>query len=165
MIKNKAFRTDPELWISYAAFLLGTINEPNRARALLQRATQSVPQELHRYLTSKFGALEFKARYGDIERGRTIFEGLLSAFPRKFDIWDMYSDLEEKHAGDEAEERVRQLFQRQARMKMKGSRGKKLFERWTKWERKHSGEKGVRTVEIAKDAWQQKMKKSEEDAE
>lgn len=109
MAKNKSFTPDPALWLSYATFLLTTLApaSPQRARALLARATQSVPSSQHRYLTQKFAALEFKS--GDPERGRTIFEGLVTTWPKKWDVWDVYVDLERSHG---SEENVRALFER-----------------------------------------------------
>ncbi|RMZ71103.1 hypothetical protein GMOD_00005609 [Pyrenophora seminiperda CCB06] len=43
MMKNKSFTQDPKFWLSYAAFLMDVLQppSPSRARALLQRATQS----------------------------------------------------------------------------------------------------------------------------
>ena len=39
----------------------------------------------------KFAQFEFK--YGDIERGRTMFESLLSSYPRRVDLWCVYLDM------------------------------------------------------------------------
>lgn len=40
----------------------------------------------------KFGQTEFKV--GDPERGRTVFEGLISKYSKKPDIWAIYLDME-----------------------------------------------------------------------
>lgn len=42
-------------------------------------------------MISKFSQLEFK--YGEPERGRTMFESLLSTYPRRIDIWSVYIDM------------------------------------------------------------------------
>ena len=44
-------------------------------------------------IVSKFAQFEFK--YGDIhvERGRTMFESLLSSYPRHVDLWSVYLDM------------------------------------------------------------------------
>ena len=39
----------------------------------------------------KFAQFEFK--YGDIERGRTMFDSLLSSYPRRVDLWCVYLDM------------------------------------------------------------------------
>jgi len=38
----------------------------------------------------KLASLEF--RHGDPERGRTLFESLVSTYPRKVDVWMVYID-------------------------------------------------------------------------
>lgn len=34
--------------------------------------------------------LEFK--YGDAERGKTIFEGIVDSYPKRLDVWGVYID-------------------------------------------------------------------------
>ncbi|KAF2438325.1 rRNA biogenesis protein-like protein RRP5, partial [Karstenula rhodostoma CBS 690.94] len=151
MTKNKSFTPDPALWLSYATFLLITLTpaSPTRARALLSRATQSVPAPQHRYLTQKFAALEFK--HGDAERGRTIFEGLVSAWPKKWDVWDVYTSLEINHGGVE---NVRGLFERMGRADMKKRRAEAVFRRWREWEASVGGD--VKKVDKAEREWGEK---------
>jgi len=48
-------------------------------------------------LISKFGMLEFK--YGQPENGRTMFEGIVSNYPKRMDIWSIYMDMEVKYGG------------------------------------------------------------------
>lgn len=50
-------------------------NRTSEARLLFTRALQSVSKHKHIFMISKFGQLEFKC--GSVERGRTIFEGLV----------------------------------------------------------------------------------------
>ena len=42
-------------------------------------------------LTSKFAQLEFK--YGEKERGKSLFESLVTSYPKRTDIWCVYIDL------------------------------------------------------------------------
>ena len=42
-------------------------------------------------IISKFAQYEF--RYGEPERGRTMFESLLSSYPRRVDLWSVYVDM------------------------------------------------------------------------
>ena len=44
--------------------------------------------------TSKFALMEFK--YGEPERGRSLFESILSSHPKRSDIWSMFIDQELK---------------------------------------------------------------------
>jgi rRNA biogenesis protein RRP5 len=163
MTKTKSFTPDPHLWLSYATFLLTTLSppSPSRARALLPRATQSVPSHQHRYLTSKFAALEYKSPNGDPERGRTIFEGLVDLYPNKGDLWDVYLSLEIAHGGGQ-KELVRGLFERMVKVGGKGGvkrkRGEKLFQKWRAWEESvGSGDgKGVDRVRALEQEWRER---------
>ena len=49
----------------------------------------------HVNLISKYGMLEFK--HGNPENGRTMFEGIVSNFPKRMDIWAIYMDMEAKY--------------------------------------------------------------------
>ena len=42
-------------------------------------------------IISKSAQFEFK--YGDIEHARTMFDSLLSSYPRRFDLWCVYLDM------------------------------------------------------------------------
>jgi len=39
----------------------------------------------------KFAQLEF--RHGSVERGKTLFENLVTTYPRRTDIWSVYIDV------------------------------------------------------------------------
>ncbi|KAF2258286.1 nucleic acid-binding protein [Lojkania enalia] len=161
MMKNKSFTPTTSLWLSYASFLMSRLQppSPSRARALLQRAMQSVPESEHRYLTHKFAALEFKSPNGDPERGRTIFEGLVSAWPKKYDLWDTYLSLEIAHGG---EENVRNLFERITKQKMKKKRAATKFSQWRHWEESKGNKKGVERVNALEVEWVSKKEGDEE---
>lgn len=155
MTKNKSFTPDPALWLSYATFLMTTLSppSPSRARALLTRATQSVPSSQHRYLTQKFASLEFKSSNGDPERGRTVFEGLISTWPKKWDIWDVYVSLEMSHG---SQDNVRALFERMCKGKMKKRRADTVFKRWKEWEDSVGNAEGVKKVQALEVEWNEK---------
>ncbi|KAF2138712.1 uncharacterized protein K452DRAFT_255494 [Aplosporella prunicola CBS 121167] len=155
MTKNKSITPNPSFWMNYATFLMTTLNDPSRARQLLPRATQSVPAHLHRQLTSKFAALEFQSPNGDAERGRTIFEGLLSTWPKRWDLWDMFVDLE-KARGEM--DNVRQLYGRMAGAKMKARRAKYVFKKWAEWEEKNGDKKSRERVQALAAEYVEKLK-------
>ncbi|KAF2873845.1 hypothetical protein BDV95DRAFT_489219 [Massariosphaeria phaeospora] len=162
MIKNKSFTPTPSLWLSYATFLMGTLQPPSAARArnLLARATQSVPDSQHRHLTEKFAALEFKSPNGDSERGRTIFEGLVSTWPNKGDIWDVYLSLEMAHGG---QDNVRDLFERMSKLKLKKKRAATVFSKWASWEESVGNNKGVDKVRTLEREWAEKRQEKDEE--
>ena len=60
-------------------------------------------------MISKFGMLEFKN--GAPESGRTMFEGIVSNYPKRMDIWAIYMDMEMKH-GQGNVTQARHLFER-----------------------------------------------------
>jgi rRNA biogenesis protein RRP5 len=144
MRKIKDLSTTPSYWLNYATFLMTTLDQPDSARSLLQRATQALPPHEHRSTISKFAALEFSSPNGDAERGRTVFEGLVETYKNRPDIWDMYLDLELGVGGDK--EKARALFERMSKMKMKPRRAKYLFKRWMDFETKEGSKKGIEKV-------------------
>ena len=42
-------------------------------------------------LISKFAQMEFKL--GEPERGKTMFENILSTYPKRTDLWSIYIDM------------------------------------------------------------------------
>jgi rRNA biogenesis protein RRP5 len=161
MMKNKSFTPDPNFWLGYAAFLMDVLSPPSpaRARALLQRATQSVPSNQHRHLTQKFAALEFKSANGDAERGRTIFEGLVSTWPKKGDVWDIYLSLEISHGSDE---NVRDLFERMSKVGKK-KRARTVFKNWAEWEESKGNKKGIERVKALEQQWREAKESKDEE--
>ncbi|KAG6003597.1 hypothetical protein E4U21_001885 [Claviceps maximensis] len=133
----------PNVWTNYAHFLFVTMGQPPRARALLPRAMQQLDKHHHQNIVSRFAALEFRSANGEPERGRTMFEGLLAAYPKKGDLWSQLLDLEmgvasSGGAGAEADvTAVRDVFERRTRVKgLKPQQAEKWFRRWTAWEEK-----------------------------
>ncbi|EPY49902.1 U3 snoRNP-associated protein Rrp5 [Schizosaccharomyces cryophilus OY26] len=138
MLKN--FKQVPGVWIQYASFLLTNGNE-DKARGLLQRSLQSLPKSEHVKIIEKFAILEFKQ--GDPERGRTVFEGLLSNYPKRLDLWNVLIDMEIKQ-GDTAI--VRRLFERVLASKLSTKKAKFIFKKWLTYEKEIGDNKGVEAV-------------------
>ena len=82
--------------------MFNTTQDAQAARALLPRALQCLPEHSQLSTTSKFAALEFRSPAGDPERGRTLFEGLIASWPRRWDFWGILLDLEISRVGREA---------------------------------------------------------------
>ena len=142
MVNNKSFRPSPRVWTNYASFLMDSMTEPTRARALHSRALQSVPSNEEPSLSADFARLEFRSPQGDPERGRTIFEGLLSEWPNATSRWDEYVDSERSRINAQstqdtkvqAKQRVRALYERMASSKMKRRRANLVFQKWRQFE-------------------------------
>jgi rRNA biogenesis protein RRP5 len=148
MRKIRDISTDLNYWLNYAVFFMTTLARPDDARALLQRATQSLPTHQHSHAISRFGALEYQSPHGDIERGRTVFEGLIDAHKNGFDLWDQYLAQEISLAnGDRGDaENVRRLFERMSKTKMKPKRAKFVFKKWLAWEKEKGRDKNLAKV-------------------
>ncbi|KAL4807665.1 hypothetical protein BDV18DRAFT_106733 [Aspergillus unguis] len=156
-LKKKVFPSSPKFFINYASFLYDTMAAPDRARGLLSRALQSLPSHTHVETTSKFAQLEFRSPNGDVERGRTVFEGLFSSFPKRVDLWNVLLDLEMKN-GDA--EQVRRLFERvlgirdgkkgalviEDGKKLKPKQARFFFKKWLEFEEKGGAEKMIEEI-------------------
>ena len=150
MVKKFGLKS-PNVWVNYAHFLHVTLNKPERARALLPRATQQHGHSAN--LISRFAALEFRSPNGEPERGRTMFEGLLSTWPKKGDLWSQLLDLEIAVAGDDADPTaVRDVFERRTRVRgLKPKQAESWFRRWTAWEEKRDPKGRERVMAKAQD--------------
>lgn len=123
----KKYGDDPRVWISYATFMMD--QDSNLARSLLDRALSALKQRDHREVITKFAQLEYNK--GDIERGRTLFEGLISSYPRRIDLWIVYIDCEIKHKQYKIAE---SLFERVIKVKLSMKQAKFFFKKWLSFE-------------------------------
>ncbi|TRM65942.1 hypothetical protein BD626DRAFT_612896 [Schizophyllum amplum] len=80
----KKFGHSSKAWTLYGEYI--------SARKLLPRALQSLEKRKHIKTISKFAQLEYKM--ADPERGKTLFEGIVSIHPKRWDIWSIYMDME-----------------------------------------------------------------------
>ncbi|EHK96666.1 putative rRNA biogenesis protein rrp5 [Glarea lozoyensis 74030] len=156
----KKFSQSPNVWYNYAHFLMTSLSSPDRARALLPRATQSLPPHTHLALTLKFAALEFHSEAGSAERGRTMFEGLLSTFPKRLDIWNQLLDLEIQQGDKDI---IRGVFERVTRTKgIKPKGAKAWFRRWSEWEEGNGDAKSQERVKAKAEEWVRERSGGEE---
>lgn len=80
--------------------------------------------------------LEFK--HGNPENGRTMFEGIVSNYPKRMDIWAIYMDMESKH-GQGNETQARHLFERclnNEHILKKPKKMKLVFQKYMEYESK-----------------------------
>lgn len=118
-----------------------TVSEPKQ---VLQRALQSLPKDKHVNLISKFGMLEFK--HGQPENGRTMFEGIVSNYPKRMDIWAIYMDMEVKYGGADNKQQARHLFERclaNDQIKKKPKKMKLVFQKYMEFEMQGGNKKAV----------------------
>lgn len=148
----KKFSQSPNVWTNYAHFLHSTLSSPDRARALLSRAKQSLPAHTHVALTLKFAALEFHSAAASPERGRTMFEALLTTFPKRLDIWTQLLDLEMQQKDKEI---IRGVFERMVKMNksLKPKQAMAWFRRWSEWEETNGDKKSKEKVLAKTQEW------------
>ena len=85
----RKFNKEKDVWMKYGIFYFKN-NKLNDGRFVLQRSLQSLEKKEHLDITSKFAQIEF--RYGDPERGKTMFETILGNYPKRTDLWSVYAD-------------------------------------------------------------------------
>ena len=102
------------------------------------------PKDKHVNLISKFGMLEFK--HGQPENGRTMFEGIVSNYPKRMDIWAIYMDMEVKYGGADNKQQARHLFERclaNDQIKKKPKKMKLVFQKYMEFEMQGGNKKAV----------------------
>lgn len=151
---------DSGAWITFAQFLFDN-DKAGVARTLPERAMKQLPKRMHREVLIKFAQLEY--RKGDVERGRNLFEGLVSAYPRRVDIWNVYTDYEIK-AGERAA--IERLFERVIGTKLTMKQARFFFKKWLAYEQQHGDEKSSDYVKAkAQDYVASRAEKNEDDDE
>ena len=80
-----------------------------------------------------------------------MFEGLLSTFPKRLDIWNQLLDLEIQQGDKEI---IRGVFKRVIKVKgLKAKGAKAWFRRWSGWEEKNGGKKEQERVKAMAEEW------------
>ncbi|KAI9366055.1 hypothetical protein DFJ73DRAFT_955849 [Zopfochytrium polystomum] len=134
---TRRFRESCKVWAGNGLSLLKR-GKVDKARKILQRSLLSLPKRKHLKIVSKFAQMEFK--YGEPERGRTLFEGILTNHPKRIDMWSIYLDMEIRTADVE---KTRRLFERVITLKMSSKKMKFFFKKYLMFEKKHGTEMGV----------------------
>ena len=77
-----------------------------------------------------------------------MFEGLLSTWPKRLDLWNILLDLELQQ-GEIAErrERIRSVFERIIRGKLNARKAKWIFKRWLQYEEQEGDSKSQERVQ------------------
>ncbi|CAN6626078.1 rRNA biogenesis protein Rrp5p [Trichomonascus vanleenenianus] len=102
------------------------------ARDILSRALQALPKNEHRMMISKFAQLEYAN--GEAEQGRTLFEGLISSYPKRVDLWSVYLDHEMKYNDRASVERLFERLVSGKEVKLNMKKAKFFFKKWLGYE-------------------------------
>eukprot|EP00698_Gefionella_okellyi_P024672 TRINITY_DN8771_c0_g1_i1.p1 TRINITY_DN8771_c0_g1~~TRINITY_DN8771_c0_g1_i1.p1 ORF type:complete len:1836 (-),score=578.71 TRINITY_DN8771_c0_g1_i1:2327-7834(-) len=134
---TQKFKDSAKVWLLYGAFLQKTDNA-DAMRKLLPKALAALPKRKHLKVIAKFGQFEFK--FGDADRGRTIFESIISNYPKRIDMWNVYLDMEIRAAQPDM---VRRLFERCIAQKLSVKKMKHFFKRYLEYEQQNGTEETV----------------------
>lgn len=129
---SKKFGSSVKVWVEFGEFLMRK-DKHAMARSQLQRSLKKLPtKQDHVSVISSFARLEY--RHGDPERGATMFEQLLTSYPKRVDLWTVYVDMATK-AGDLA--KARGILERAIQLKLSARKMKALFKRYLQLEMDH----------------------------
>ncbi|PIK58595.1 hypothetical protein BSL78_04501 [Apostichopus japonicus] len=132
---QERLRLEKSVWVQYGTFLMHH-GKQDSAKNLLQRSFKSLAKKDHIDVISKFAQLEYKV--GEPEQGQTMFENVLSNYPKRTDIWSIYLDMVIK-TGDMKNVRVITLNLSPKKIKF-------FFNRFLEFEKKHGTEAEVDAV-------------------
>jgi len=104
--------------------------------------------------------LEYK--FGDVERGKTIFEGIVSTHPKRLDQWSIYIDQEAKLGAIDS---VRIVFGRLLQQKLSTKKAKFVFKKWLEIENNIGTESGAQAVKAQAIEWTQQLHKEADEVE
>merc|ERR1712039_541184 len=132
----KKYPQSKKVWIAFLVFLYDE-KDLDGARKVLPKCLAVLPRRKHPVLVSKVALLEYQ--HGSVERGRSIFEGLLDSYPKRTDLWSIYLDA---HIGAHTPPRsvepdlseVRSLMERCCAMRLKAMKMRFFFKRWLDFE-------------------------------
>ncbi|CAI5732479.1 unnamed protein product [Hyaloperonospora brassicae] len=143
---QKKFRASKQTWIRSLQYLVGAKQFADAAETL-QRSLKSLASHKHLPVILKYGQLLYEQ--AELDKARTIFEGILANYPKRMDLWNVYLDKEIKF-GDVA--LVRALFERLLAMEFSAKKMKFLFKKFLQFEQDQGDDKQVEHVkQLAKD--------------
>ncbi|CAH0480696.1 unnamed protein product [Peronospora belbahrii] len=137
---QKKFRTSKQAWIRSLQYLVGE-KQFSDAAETLQRSLKSLAAHKHLPVILKYGQLLYEQ--AELDKARTIFEGILANYPKRIDLWNVYLDKEIKF-GDIV--LVRALFERLLAMEFSAKKMKFLFKKFLQFEQEQGDENRVEHV-------------------
>ncbi|OAD57691.1 Protein RRP5 like protein, partial [Eufriesea mexicana] len=135
------FKQNPQVWI-YCGEALLKMGLKDKSRHIMQRALQSLPTSEHVNLMVKFAIMENK--FGDKERAQTLFEQILSSYPKRVDIWSCYVDSLVKSNDIEI---ARKVLERAIVQILQPKKMKTLFKKFISFEEEHGTREEVARVQ------------------
>lgn len=138
---QKKFRKSKQTWLRALQHHVSLVAFTAAAETL-QKSLQSLAAHKHLPVILKYGQLMFEN--GELEKARTIFEGILANYPKRMDLWNVYLDKEIKFGASAA--LVRSLFARLLAMDFSAKKMKFLFKKFLQFEHEHGDDESVEHV-------------------
>lgn len=138
----KKFKDSKKVWLASIKLALES-SKSEESNQLLQKALKSLPKHKHVKIISKYAQLEYEI--ASVERGRTIFEKMMTSYPKRLDLWNLYIDKEIKYGKNPAI--IRSLFERLIQMKFSSKKMKFLFKRYLQYELENGTDAQVQYVQ------------------
>nr|XP_034190633.1 protein RRP5 homolog isoform X1 [Osmia lignaria] len=135
------FKQNPQVWIDCGAALL-KMGLKDKSRHIMQRALQSLPASEHVNLMARFATLENKL--GDKERAQTLFEQILSSYPKRVDIWSCYVDSLVKSNDIDI---ARKILERAVVQTLPPRKMRSLFKKFISFEEQHGTQEDISRVQ------------------
>jgi len=126
----------------YLDYLVNTKHDLAAFRATLSERMKSLPRKKHLQVLKHAAILEYK--YGDPERARTMFEGIVGSHPKQIDLWLVYIDMEMKVGNDTMA--IRKLFDRCITLSFSPKSMKAIFKKYMLFEQTRGDQKGMERV-------------------
>lgn len=135
---SKKFPRSKKVWLSRISFFYRQ-KMWKEAREALPKCLTLLPARKHAQVVSKAAMLEYEHNF--LERGRSLFEGLIDSHPKRTDLWSIYLDAHIKaHTPPKVVKpqfaEVRSLFERCCTFKLKPIKMRFFFKRWLEFEKK-----------------------------
>jgi len=130
----KKFSKVKEVWIRFGLFYYKNTKLED-GRFVFKRCLQNLDAKDAVDTSAKFAQIEF--RYGDPERGKTMYEKLVLSHPRRTDLWSSYADQLTRSGDFNA---ARALYTRISTLGLQAKKMKALFGKWLDFEKVHGTE-------------------------
>jgi rRNA biogenesis protein RRP5 len=101
-------------------------------QSTLQRALAELTPSDQMTVVGRFARLEYE--FGAVERGRTLFEGIVANHPKRIDQWNIYADTEVKFGDTES---ARRVYERLAGQRLSSKKMRAALKQWLKFEQQH----------------------------
>ncbi|KAI4492504.1 hypothetical protein M0804_002295 [Polistes exclamans] len=135
------FKQNPQVWVECGSALL-KLGLKDKSRQIMQRALQSLPPSEHVNIMVRFANLE--NQFGEKERSQTLFEQILSSYPKRVDIWSSYVDSLVKSGEIDI---ARKVLERAIVQNLPPRKMKTLFKKFISFEEKHGTSEDVQRVQ------------------